>query len=107
MRMCAIALALTALGCSRGHAQPAPHHEASRFPPFPARARGGPGESFGRQWFTGDAELNSYVWLSRITTLYYFAYFLVVMPVLGLVEKPRPVPETISSPVLGDSDKKD
>jgi ubiquinol-cytochrome c reductase cytochrome b subunit len=54
-----------------------------------------------------DAELNSYVWLSRITTLYYFAYFLVVMPVLGLTEKPRPVPETISSPVLGDSDKKD
>jgi hypothetical protein len=29
------------------------------------------------------------------------------MPVLGLTEKPRPVPETISSPVLGDSDKKD
>ncbi len=54
-----------------------------------------------------DAELNSYVWLSRITTLYYFAYFLVVLPLLGLTEKPRPVPETISSPVLGDSDKKD
>ncbi|MDO9471657.1 MAG: cytochrome b N-terminal domain-containing protein [Caulobacter sp.] len=54
-----------------------------------------------------DADLNSYVWLSRIATLYYFAYFLVVMPVLGLTEKPRPVPETISSPVLGDSDKKD
>jgi ubiquinol-cytochrome c reductase cytochrome b subunit len=50
-----------------------------------------------------DAELNSYVWLSRITTLYYFAYFLVVMPLLGLTEKPRPVPETISSPVLGDA----
>ena len=54
-----------------------------------------------------DSELNSYVWLSRFATLYYFAYFLVVMPVLGLIEKPRPVPETISSPVLGDSDKKD
>ncbi len=54
-----------------------------------------------------DAQLNSYVWLSRFATLYYFAYFLVVMPVLGLIEKPRPVPETISSPVLGDSDKKD
>jgi ubiquinol-cytochrome c reductase cytochrome b subunit len=54
-----------------------------------------------------DADLNSYVWLSRFATLYYFAYFLVVMPVLGLTEKPRPVPETISSPVLGDSDKKD
>lgn len=54
-----------------------------------------------------DSELNSYVWLSRFATLYYFAYFVVVMPVLGLIEKPRAVPETISSPVLGDSDKKD
>ncbi len=54
-----------------------------------------------------ESDLNSWVWLSRIATLYYFAYFLVVMPVLGLTEKPRPVPETISSPVLGDSDKKD
>ncbi len=54
-----------------------------------------------------DSELNSWVWLSRFATLYYFAYFLVVMPVLGLTEKPRPVPETISSPVLGDSEKKD
>jgi hypothetical protein len=60
MRMCAISLALTLLGCARGHTQPPPHHEASRFPPFPAHARGGPGEAFGRQWFTGDAELNSY-----------------------------------------------
>jgi ubiquinol-cytochrome c reductase cytochrome b subunit len=50
-----------------------------------------------------DADLNSFVWLSRLATLYYFAYFLVVMPVLGLIEKPRAVPETISSPVLGDA----
>jgi quinol-cytochrome oxidoreductase complex cytochrome b subunit len=53
------------------------------------------------------SDLNSWVWLSRFATLYYFAYFLVVMPVLGLTEKPKPVPETISSPVLGDADKKD
>ena len=30
-----------------------------------------------------DADLNSYVWLSRIATLYYFAYFLVIMPLAG------------------------
>jgi ubiquinol-cytochrome c reductase cytochrome b subunit len=47
-----------------------------------------------------DADLNSFVWLSRIATLYYFAYFLVILPVLGLFETPLPVPESISAPVL-------
>ncbi len=47
-----------------------------------------------------DADLNSMVWLSRVATLYYFAYFLIVMPVLGLTETPLPQPESISEPVL-------
>ncbi|WP_091743162.1 cytochrome b [Phenylobacterium immobile] len=47
-----------------------------------------------------DADLNSFVWLSRIATLYYFAYFLVITPLLGLTETPLPVPESISEPVL-------
>jgi ubiquinol-cytochrome c reductase cytochrome b subunit len=47
-----------------------------------------------------DSELNSFVWLSRIASLYYFAYFLVITPVLGLVETPLPTPETIASPAL-------
>ena len=37
---------------------------------------------------------------SRILTAYYFFFFLVLMPFLGLLEKPLPVPETISEPVL-------
>jgi quinol-cytochrome oxidoreductase complex cytochrome b subunit len=48
----------------------------------------------------GDAALNSYVWLSRVAALYYFAYFLIVTPVLGLIEQPLPTPESISEPVL-------
>ncbi len=47
-----------------------------------------------------DADINSFVWLSRIATLYYFAYFLIILPVLGLTETPLPVPESISEPVL-------
>jgi ubiquinol-cytochrome c reductase cytochrome b subunit len=47
-----------------------------------------------------DANLNSYVWLSRIGTLYYFVYFWVITWLLGLTETPLPVPESISSPVL-------
>ncbi|MBI1200742.1 MAG: cytochrome b/b6 [Phenylobacterium sp.] len=47
-----------------------------------------------------DSDINSITWLSRIGALYYFAYFLLVMPILGLTEKPLPVPESISEPVL-------
>jgi quinol-cytochrome oxidoreductase complex cytochrome b subunit len=47
-----------------------------------------------------DANINSYVWLSRIAALYYFAYFWVITPLLGLTETPLPVPESISEPVL-------
>lgn len=41
-----------------------------------------------------------YIVLARIGTLYYFAHFLVVLPVLGIIEKPKDVPESISEPVL-------
>jgi len=47
-----------------------------------------------------DSSLNSIVWLSRIGALYYFAYFWVITPLLGLTETPLPAPESISSPVL-------
>ena len=48
----------------------------------------------------GGSDLNSWVWLSRVGTLYYFAYFVVILPLLGLIEKPLPVPETIATPAL-------
>ncbi|MDP1643723.1 MAG: cytochrome b N-terminal domain-containing protein, partial [Phenylobacterium sp.] len=47
-----------------------------------------------------DADLNSMVWLSRLATLYYFGYFLVILPLLGLTETPTAQPESISTPVL-------
>ncbi len=37
-----------------------------------------------------------YLILGRLFTLYYFAFFLVVMPVLGWIEKPREVPDSIA-----------
>ena len=42
-----------------------------------------------------------YIVLACIGTVYYFAHFLVVLPVLGIVEKPKAVPESISEPILG------
>jgi quinol-cytochrome oxidoreductase complex cytochrome b subunit len=47
-----------------------------------------------------DANINSFVWLSRVGVVSYFGYFLLVMPILGLREVPLPVPESISKPVL-------
>ena len=37
---------------------------------------------------------------SRICTAYYFIHFLVVFPLLGLIEKPKPLPESITKSVL-------
>ena len=44
-----------------------------------------------------------YVIASRILTAWYFFHFLVIMPVLGMIEKPRPVPESITAAVLAKS----
>jgi ubiquinol-cytochrome c reductase cytochrome b subunit len=43
---------------------------------------------------------NSVTWLSRIATLYYFAYFLVITPILSRTEKTLPVPDSLYTPVL-------
>ena len=43
-----------------------------------------------------------YVIWSRILTVYYFAYFIVILPVLGFIEKPKPLPASISEAVLGE-----
>jgi ubiquinol-cytochrome c reductase cytochrome b/c1 subunit len=42
-----------------------------------------------------------WVVLGRFATLYYFAHFLVILPVLGKLERPLPLPESISRPVIG------
>ena len=41
-----------------------------------------------------------YVIAGRILTVCYFAYFLIVLPLLARIEKPRPVPNSISDAVL-------
>jgi ubiquinol-cytochrome c reductase cytochrome b subunit len=41
-----------------------------------------------------------WVTISRVATAYYFMYFLVILPVLGKLEKPLPLPDSISEPVL-------
>lgn len=45
----------------------------------------------------------NFLWMARIATLYYFAYFLVILPALGFLEKPKDRPESITKAVLGDA----
>ena len=42
-----------------------------------------------------------WVVLGQICTLYYFAHFFIVLPLLGKFERPLPLPESISRPVMG------
>ncbi len=42
----------------------------------------------------------AYVIWSRILTAYYFAHFLVILPLIGLLESPKPLPPSISDDVL-------
>jgi quinol-cytochrome oxidoreductase complex cytochrome b subunit len=44
-----------------------------------------------------------YVLFGRIFTFLYFAHLLIVLPLLGLIEKPLPLPASIADSVLGPS----
>jgi len=44
-----------------------------------------------------------YVFWARIFTAYYFAHFLLVMPIVGSIETPRKLPGSITDAVLGKS----
>jgi len=42
-----------------------------------------------------------WVVLGRLSTAYYFIHFLLILPILGKLERPKPLPESISKAVLG------
>ncbi len=45
-----------------------------------------------------------YVMLSQLATAYYFLHFLVILPIVSSVEKPKPLPFSITQAVLGDDE---
>ena len=51
-------------------------------------------------WVGAQPAEGVYVVISRICTAYYFAHFLLIMPILGKLERPRPLPESIHEAVL-------
>ena len=44
-----------------------------------------------------------YVVLALLGTIYYFFHFLILLPLLGSIERPKPLPASISEPVLGSA----
>jgi len=55
----------------------------------------------GLGWLGSKPPEGNYVVFARIFTAYYFIFFLVILPVLGKVERTKPVPASISQAVLG------
>ncbi len=46
-----------------------------------------------------------YVMLSQLATLYYFAHFLIIVPIVSSIERPDPLPFSITEAVLGNDEK--
>ena len=48
----------------------------------------------------GQPPEGSWLMISRIGAAYYFAHFLVILPLVGIIEHPLPLPKSISQPAL-------
>ncbi|MCS0493841.1 cytochrome b [Ancylobacter mangrovi] len=55
----------------------------------------------GLGWLGSKPAEGGYVIAGRILTVWYFVHFLVILPLLGLFEKPKAVPASITEAVLG------
>lgn len=51
----------------------------------------------------GKPPQGTWLFLSRMGAAYYFLHFLVVLPLVGMFEHPKPLPTSISRPVLRQS----
>ncbi len=50
---------------------------------------------FALMWLGAMPAEEPYATFSLIASAYWFAYFFVILPILGVIEKPLPQPETI------------
>ncbi|GGD71006.1 cytochrome b [Croceicoccus mobilis] len=53
-------------------------------------------------WCGGAPAEEPYVMLSQIAAMYYFAHFLIILPLVSSFETPKPLPGSITEAVLGD-----
>jgi len=56
-------------------------------------------------WLGGAAAEEPYVMFSQLATAYYFLHFLVILPIISSIEKPKPLPFSIAEAVLGSDEK--
>jgi ubiquinol-cytochrome c reductase cytochrome b/c1 subunit len=54
----------------------------------------------GLGWLGSKPAEGGYVIASRILTVYYFVHFLIILPILGWVEKTKPLPNSIAEAIL-------
>ncbi len=52
-------------------------------------------------WCGGAPAEEPYVMLSQLASLYYFAHFLIIVPIVSSIERPEPLPYSITEAVLG------
>jgi ubiquinol-cytochrome c reductase cytochrome b subunit len=53
-------------------------------------------------WCGGAPAEEPYVMISQIASAYYFAHFLIILPIIARVETPKPLPNSITEAVLAD-----
>ena len=58
-------------------------------------------------WVGGNAPEGKFIIIGRIATIYYFAHILLLMPIVGLIEKPRKLPSSISENIFKKSNEKE
>ncbi|MFN2258657.1 MAG: cytochrome bc complex cytochrome b subunit [Parasphingopyxis sp.] len=51
-------------------------------------------------WCGGAPAEEPYVMISQAATIYYFAHFLIILPIVSRTERPRPLPNSITEAVL-------
>ena len=51
-------------------------------------------------WLGGQPAEGAYVLFAQLCTVYYFAFFLIILPLLGWLEMPLQTPKSISEAVL-------
>jgi len=54
----------------------------------------------GLGWLGAKPAEGGYVLAARVLTVYYFAHFIIILPLLGIFEKTKPLPNSISESVL-------
>jgi ubiquinol-cytochrome c reductase cytochrome b subunit len=60
-------------------------------------------QSVDATWTLGGIDVGL-VWVARLGTAYYFGFFWLLLPIVGLIETPKPLPASIATAVLAPAE---